>query len=110
MPRTCGESSRSTALPIPRRPSERSVSRWRELVPLADLTCVITRLTTGLAPQGIQPCVLICFFGILPQLSLRLLRDGLAPVLAAEAEHAVDRQAAQRRDLLRAPQVLEACD
>src|SRR5918999_1034530 len=52
MPRTCGESSRSTALPIPRRPSERSVSRWRELVPLADLTWVMTSVMPAPPPPA----------------------------------------------------------
>src|SRR3954452_3549479 len=42
MPRSCGESGRSTVLPMPRRPSESSVSRWRGFEPLDDLTCVMT--------------------------------------------------------------------
>src|SRR3954452_21788669 len=50
MPRSCGESSRSTVLPMPRRPSERSVSRWRPLAPLDDLTCVMSRVTSSPPP------------------------------------------------------------
>src|ERR1700754_5353575 len=42
MPRRDSESGRSTDLPMPRRPIERSVSRWRPLVPFADFTWVIT--------------------------------------------------------------------
>src|ERR1700741_2907513 len=51
IPRSCGESSRSTDLPMPRRPSDRSVSRCGWLAPLDDLTWVMRRLTRAPPPH-----------------------------------------------------------
>src|SRR4051794_3956988 len=51
MPRSCGESGRCTDLPMPRRPSERSVSRCLPLAPLDDLTWVMVSSLTRPAPR-----------------------------------------------------------
>src|SRR5829696_1237641 len=54
-PRSCGESGRSTMWPMRRRPSVRSVSRWRWSVPLADLTWRIASVLTPGSPRSQPP-------------------------------------------------------
>ena len=107
---------------MPRRPSERSVSRCLPLAPLADLTWVMTRLTPRLRGHGARRSRGGLVGGGLGGRRLGGRRLGAGASASAsgasstiftpsrQAEHGVDRQAAQLRDLLRLAQVLQPGD
>src|SRR4051812_15322041 len=113
IPRSSGLSARSTLRPMRPRRSERSVSRCAGLLPLAERTCLITRSGTA---RSLRRSLL--------GRRLRLAggglgdnRDGLRRTAAVgplgglrlllDAEHLVDAQAAQLRDLLGAAEARE---
>ena len=100
----------STVWPMRRRPSERSVSSWRWFEPLRDRRWVITSVAHAFAGSA-SASAAASAAGLARRRSAASLGGAVASAAcSAQAEHRVDRQAAQLGDLLGRAQRLQPGD